>query len=91
MDADIETLRRLEETVLSLAKLMVDNEDAVRLEVITQPNETLLRLHTVPADVGELVGKQGRTARSFRVILSAIAKKYGHRISLDIVNIQLEG
>jgi uncharacterized protein len=85
MNADVTTLRELEQTILSLVRLMVDDSDAVRLEVSNKPTETLLRLHVNTADTGLLIGRQGRTARSLRIILGSIGVKYRHSISLDIV------
>jgi uncharacterized protein len=85
MNADLTALRELEQTILNLTKLMVDDSDAVRLEVLSKPAETLLRLHVTPADAAHLIGKQGRTARSLRIILGSIGRKYRHSISLDVV------
>jgi predicted RNA-binding protein YlqC (UPF0109 family) len=64
---------------------MVDEPDAVRIEVVNKPSETLTRLHVASTDTGILIGKQGRTARSFRILLNSIGVKYHHSISLDIV------
>jgi predicted RNA-binding protein YlqC (UPF0109 family) len=88
MEADLATLRNVEQTMLALAQLMVDDPEDVRLEVILKPAETLIRLHVAPHDVGKLIGKEGRTARSLRIILSAIGMKYRHSFSLDIVESQ---
>jgi predicted RNA-binding protein YlqC (UPF0109 family) len=85
MNADIAALRELEQTILSLVRLMVDDSDAVRIEVLNKPTEILLRLHVDPSDAGLLIGRQGRTARSLRIILGSIAVKFHHSISLDIV------
>ena len=49
MNADLTALRELEQTILNLTKLMVDDSEAVRLEVLNKPAETLLRLHVTPA------------------------------------------
>jgi predicted RNA-binding protein YlqC (UPF0109 family) len=67
-----------------ITRALVDDADAVKVEVITQ-DATVLRLHVSPADIGKVIGKQGRTARSLRTILGAASMKLQHRFSLDIV------
>lgn len=86
MNSDLESLRELEKTILVLTRLMVDDPAAVRLELAMKPEETLMRLHVAPEDVGKVIGKQGRTARALRTILGGIGVKHGHTISLDIVS-----
>jgi predicted RNA-binding protein YlqC (UPF0109 family) len=53
--------------------------------VAVQENDsTLLRLRVAQADLGKVIGKQGRTARSIRTILGAASMKAQHRFGLDI-------
>ena len=88
MDSEPEILQEVANAVLILAKAVVDQPEMVRLEILARPTETLLRIHTSPTDTGKLIGSQGRTARSFRIILAAVAMKYRqHPIVLDIVEI----
>jgi predicted RNA-binding protein YlqC (UPF0109 family) len=68
-----------------IAKALVDEPEAVQVEAIAEGDSTLLRLHVAPADIGKVIGKQGRTARSLRTILGAASMKLHHRFSLDIV------
>lgn len=75
----------MRELVLEIARALVDDSDAVVVEAIAQPEGTLLRLRVAPGDVGKVIGKQGRTARSLRTILTAASMKLQHRYSLDIV------
>ncbi len=67
------------------AKALVDDTGAVKVEVMTVQESTVLRLHVAPTDIGKLIGKQGRTARSLRTILGAASMKLQSRFSLDIV------
>jgi predicted RNA-binding protein YlqC (UPF0109 family) len=46
---------------------------------------TALKLRVSPQDVGKVIGKQGRTARSMRTILGAVSMKLHHRYTLDIL------
>ena len=56
------------------------------VEAISDQESTVLRLHVAQSDVGKIIGKQGRTARSLRTILSAASMKVHHRYSLDIID-----
>jgi predicted RNA-binding protein YlqC (UPF0109 family) len=68
-----------------IAQALVDTPDAVHVEAIKEADSTILRLRVAPSDIGKVIGKQGRTARSLRTILSAASMKLHHRFSLDIV------
>jgi predicted RNA-binding protein YlqC (UPF0109 family) len=68
-----------------IARSLVDDTDAVRVEVLTEQESTVLRLHVAAGDIGKVIGKQGRTARSLRTILGAASMKLQRRFSLDIV------
>ncbi|HEX7159494.1 MAG TPA: KH domain-containing protein [Edaphobacter sp.] len=71
--------------VTEIARALVDDPDSVVVEAIQEQEGTVLRLHVAPSDVGKVIGKQGRTARSLRTILSAASMKMKHRYALDIV------
>ena len=71
-----------------IARALVDDPGAVEVEAVPEGEGTLLRLHVAPGDIGKVIGKQGRTARSLRTILSAASMKYHHRFSLDIVELE---
>jgi predicted RNA-binding protein YlqC (UPF0109 family) len=68
-----------------IARALVDDTDAVRVEVLAEQESTVLRLHVAASDIGKVIGKQGRTARSLRTILGAASMKLQRRFSLDIV------
>jgi uncharacterized protein len=71
--------------VREIAKALVDQPDAVEVETVTRDENTVLRLRVAPQDVGKVIGKQGRTARSVRTILGAVSMKVHHRYTLDIL------
>ena len=71
--------------VSEIAQALVDDPDAVRVEAIMDQDTAVLRLEVAPADVGKVIGKQGRTARSLRTILGAASMKHRRRFALDIV------
>lgn len=71
--------------MLEITRALVDDADAVKVEVFTDQDATVLRLHVATTDIGKVIGKQGRTARSLRTILGAASMKLQRRFSLDIV------
>jgi predicted RNA-binding protein YlqC (UPF0109 family) len=74
-----------------IAKALVDEPEAVQVEAIQEGDSTLLRLRVAPGDIGKVIGKQGRTARSLRTILGAASMKLQHRFGLDIVESDRDG
>jgi predicted RNA-binding protein YlqC (UPF0109 family) len=73
------------ELVTEIARALVDDPDNVSVEAVADGEATVIRLRVAQSDVGKVIGKQGRTARSMRTILSAASMKLKHRFSLDIV------
>lgn len=71
--------------VLEMARALVDAPDAVEVECVNHEESTVVRLRVAPTDVGKVIGKQGRTARSMRTILGAVSMKLHHRYTLDIL------
>ena len=71
--------------VREIARALVDEPESVKVETVTRDENTVLRLRVAPQDVGKVIGKQGRTARSVRTILGAVSMKVHHRYTLDIL------
>jgi predicted RNA-binding protein YlqC (UPF0109 family) len=78
-------VKSMTELVTEIALALVDDPSGVSVEAIAEGDSTVIRLRVAPSDVGKVIGKQGRTARSMRTILSAASMKLKHRFSLDIV------
>ena len=78
-------IKNMIELVSELARALVDHPESVSIEAIAENDGTVLRLRVAQSDVGKVIGKQGRTARSLRTILSAASMKMKHRFTLDIV------
>jgi predicted RNA-binding protein YlqC (UPF0109 family) len=68
-----------------LARQLVDDPDAVRVETAEEPDAIVLRLHVAPDDVGKVIGRQGRLARALRGIVRASASRPHQRVLLEIV------
>jgi uncharacterized protein len=75
----------VEELVREIARALVDEPEAVEVQSVARDENTILKLKVAPGDVGKVIGKQGRTARSVRTILSAVSMKLHHRYTLDIL------
>ena len=75
----------MQELVAEIARALVDEPAAVEVEAQQREESTVLRLRVAPSDVGKVIGKQGRTARSMRTILGAVSMKQHHRYTLDIL------
>ena len=77
--------KKMVDLVLEMARALVDIPDSVSVEAFQEGDGTVLRLRVAPSDIGKVIGKQGRTARSMRTILGAASMKLKHRFALDIV------
>lgn len=75
----------LKELVEGIARSIVDHPDEVSVTETGGDSVTNLALRVAPADLGRVIGKQGRTARSIRTLLTAAAIKANRRVSLEIV------
>jgi predicted RNA-binding protein YlqC (UPF0109 family) len=73
--------------VAELARRLVDEPDAVRVEEIEEEDGTLiLELHVAEADVGKVIGRQGRLARALRTVVRAGGVEAGRRLQLEIAD-----
>jgi predicted RNA-binding protein YlqC (UPF0109 family) len=69
-----------------MARGLVDHPDDVAVEILDVGAETSLELHVHPDDLGHVIGKQGRTARSLRLTLGAAAARAGRKANLEIAD-----
>ena len=76
---------RMRQLILEIVQALVDQPDGVSVELIEDREATILQVRVAPQDIGKVIGKQGRTARSLRTILGAASMKLRHRFSLDII------
>ncbi len=71
--------------VEQIAKALVDQPDKVSVQAVEGDQVTVLELSVAPDDLGKVIGKQGRTARSLRTILGAAGMKLKKRYTLEIL------
>ena len=74
------------ELLTELARRLVDDPDAVRVEEIERDGAVVLQLHVAKDDVGKVIGRQGRIARALRTIVRAGAARSSYRILVEIVD-----
>ncbi len=75
----------MKELIEHIAKALVDNPDQVEITEIEGEQITVLELKVAKEDLGKVIGKQGRTARAMRTILSAASTKIRKRTVLEIL------
>jgi len=68
-----------------IAKALVDDPDEVRVAEVEGERVTVIELRVAQTDLGKVIGKQGRTAKALRTILSAASAKSGRRVILEIL------
>lgn len=71
--------------VEQIAKALVDEPDQVSVQAVDNDQATVLELRVAANDLGKVIGKQGRTARSIRTLLGAAGMKLHKRFTLEIV------
>lgn len=71
--------------VEQIAKVLVDEPEQVSVESVEGEQGTALELRVADGDLGKVIGKQGRTARSIRTILGAASTKLRKRFTLEIL------
>jgi predicted RNA-binding protein YlqC (UPF0109 family) len=75
----------IKELVEDIAKALVDTPEQVAVRVVEGEQTTVLELKVAPSDLGKVIGKQGRTARSIRTLLGAAGMKLNRRFTLEIL------
>jgi len=75
----------MKELLEVIAKYLVDNPDSVSVQEIQKDDSTLLELKVSPADMGKVIGKQGRIARAIRTVVKASAIHDDKRVTVEIV------
>jgi len=75
----------MKELVEAIAKALVDHPDQVQVRAVEGEQVTVLELRVHPEDLGKVIGRQGRTAKSMRTILGAAGMKLKKRLTLEIL------
>jgi predicted RNA-binding protein YlqC (UPF0109 family) len=78
----------MKELVQFVARHLVNNPDAVEVKETQGDTASVLELKVAKDDLGRIIGKQGRTAKSIRTILNAAASRTNRKVVLEIVEEQ---
>lgn len=82
----MDALNRVAFALECLMKEMVEEPALLRMVVVASlDGPVVFRVSVAPADLGRLIGVQGRTARSLRIILGSLSTKVGRKLSLDLL------
>lgn len=75
----------MKELIQYLARSLVSNPDAVEVGESAIEDGAVYELRVAKDDLGRIIGKQGRTAKSIRAVLNAAASKTNRKVGLEIV------
>jgi uncharacterized protein len=75
----------MKEFVEYIVKHLVDNPDAVNVTEVAGETSVVYELRVSQPDMGKVIGKNGRTAHSIRILLSAVSRKAGKHATLEIL------
>jgi predicted RNA-binding protein YlqC (UPF0109 family) len=78
-------MSEIKQLVEDIAKALVDIPEQVSVREVEGEQVTVLELRVAPTDLGKVIGKQGRTARSVRTLLGAAGMKLHRRFTLEIL------
>jgi predicted RNA-binding protein YlqC (UPF0109 family) len=75
----------LKELVEFIARSLVDNPDDVQVTEVEDEGSVIIELRVAPDDMGKVIGKQGKIAKSIRTLTKAAAAKEGKRVGVEIM------
>jgi predicted RNA-binding protein YlqC (UPF0109 family) len=76
----------MQELVELLSKSLVDNPEAVQINMQGDDNNVLIEVKVASEDMGKIIGKQGKIARAIRTLAKARGAKTGKRITVEILS-----
>jgi predicted RNA-binding protein YlqC (UPF0109 family) len=74
----------MKEFIEFIAKNLVDDPNSVSVDEAKEEGRVVLKLHVAKNDLGKVIGKQGRTAKSIRTLLTAVAAKHNMSAHMEI-------
>jgi uncharacterized protein len=77
--------RRVAVDLRTALRLLVDRPEQVRVEAVDRQGGAVLEVRVAPADVGKIIGREGRTIDALRALLSARSAAEGERYDLELI------
>ena len=78
----------MKELIEIIAKSLVDNPNEVHVNEIEGEQSIILELNVAPADMGKVIGKQGRIAKAIRTVVKAAAMKEDKKVVVEIIDVK---
>ena len=75
----------MRELVEFIAKSLVEDPDQVAVNETDNGNEIIIELRVAPSDMGKVIGRQGRIAKSIRAVVNAASSKSDKKVTVEIV------
>lgn len=75
----------MKDLVAFIAAGLVDHPDEVRVDEVERDDALVYELRVAKGDLGKVIGRQGRTAKALRTLLTAAARRNRNRVRLEIV------
>lgn len=75
----------MEDLLRMIATELVDNKEQVSVSQVEEQDKIILQLKVAPEDMGKVIGKQGRIAKSIRTIIKASATQSSKKVVVDIL------
>lgn len=76
----------MKEILQTIIENLVDNPDAVEIKQTDETNSVLFEVKVAESDMGKVIGKQGKTAKSIRTVMKAVAAKEHKRINVEFID-----
>ncbi len=76
----------MQELVAYIAKSLVDNPEAVQVRTVEGDRSIIYELKVDPADMGKVIGRQGKIARALRTVVKTAASRTGKLIHVEILD-----
>lgn len=76
----------MKELIEGIAKSLVDNPNEVHVNEIQGEQSIILELKVAPADMGKVIGKQGRIAKAIRTVVKAAAMRENKKVVVEIID-----
>ena len=75
----------MKEILQTIIENLVDNKEAVEIKELEGEKSVVLEVKVAEADMGKIIGKQGRLAKSIRTVIKAVAAKEQKRVSIEFI------
>lgn len=76
----------MKEILQTIIENLVDNSEAVEIKQIDENNSIVFEVKVAESDMGKVIGKQGRTAKSIRTVMKAVAAKEHKKVTVEFID-----